>query len=343
MPELYVDAATGSDSNSYADAQTSTTPWLTIDHAMSNVVAGDTVWIKGGTNYNETATIVTVGTVAAPIFYKGYTTTTGDGGKATLYNSTTLTYGITSSLTSYTYNVFENLIVDNYDGSGVSATGTDALQFINCDFTNNGGYGAVVDNHNGFINCHAEGNSSIGFRMDQGALFFCSSTANSSYGAKNTDGDSLYYGCEFYANTNRELDTGVGSFVINCTVDGDGGGVGINSGTAIRRQYFINNIVYDCTTGIDAASVSFFNIGFTNLLYSNTSNYLDYDTRAQATDVYTAPTFTDEANADYTLGSGSGAINTGTDFSGTSSPGQDIGAHQSADAGGGGSRVIITG
>ena len=50
-----------------------------------------------------------------------------------------------------------------------------------------------------------------------------------------------------------------------------------------------------------------------------------------------------QAGGDYTLASDSAARNAGADASGTSSPGMDIGAHQSADAGGGGSRVIITG
>lgn len=54
MPTLYV-RKTGSDSNSYAQAQSTSTAWLTINKALTSAVSGDTVYIGAGV-YRETVT-----------------------------------------------------------------------------------------------------------------------------------------------------------------------------------------------------------------------------------------------------------------------------------------------
>ena len=86
---------------------------------------------------------------------------------------------------------------------------------------------------------------------------------------------------------------------------------------------------------------------YNNLLYSNTNDYESgsFPSGHGRFDVTgSAPAFTNEASHDYTLGSSSPARNAGADNSGTSSPGMDIGAHQSEDSGGGagGSKVVIS-
>ena len=76
--DQYLDAATyyvsqsgGSDSYTPAQATNIATPWLTIQQAANNVVAGDTVIIRAGT-YRETVALPVSGTSNAPITFQGY-------------------------------------------------------------------------------------------------------------------------------------------------------------------------------------------------------------------------------------------------------------------------------
>jgi hypothetical protein len=63
----YYVATNGSDSNNGTIAY----PWLTIQKAADTVVAGDTVYVRGGT-YREYVTIGISGTLANPITYMAY-------------------------------------------------------------------------------------------------------------------------------------------------------------------------------------------------------------------------------------------------------------------------------
>lgn len=70
--------AVGDDAN-VGTSEGSGNAWKTIDKAMNTVAAGDKVWVKASANYTELVTIDTVGSIAAPIVFEGYTSTTGDG------------------------------------------------------------------------------------------------------------------------------------------------------------------------------------------------------------------------------------------------------------------------
>lgn len=121
--------------------------------------------------------------------------------------------------------------------------------------------------------------------------------------------------------------------MFNCTVDGDSKDT--NQGILVAINWypyvFINNIIYDCTTGIDGVASAHVapQFGKNNLVNSNTDNYSNW--APTSTDVTGAPKFTDETTQDYTVGDDSVAINAGYDASGSSSPGMDIGAHQRLD------------
>ena len=347
MATYYVDNANGSDAS---DGLSEANAWATIDKAMNTVAAGDKVWVQGGTDYTETATMDTVGTTTAWIVFEGYTSTTGDGGKATIDGASTRANGITSSLAA-TYYRFENLIFENHTGNGFNTITSDALLFVNCEFNNNGGRGAECDNVGVFIDCTATGNTGDGFGSDVGGRYIsCTAHNNSGDGFQGDSGATVFYNCISSSNSlNGFIGQGSGTSgamcAFNCTVDGDGKdtNIGFDESFVAAPVVLVNCIAYDCTTGIEGHSTtpSAAQIGRNNLVNGNTTAYTVWD--PTSTDVTSAPGFTNEANQDYTLAGGSAARNAGADNSGTSSPGMDIGAHQSADAGGGSGIIKMAG
>ena len=70
----YYVATNGNDSYSQAQAQSTSTPWKTIQHAAVNMSAGDTCSIRAGT-YRETVAPANSGNSALPITFQAY----GDG------------------------------------------------------------------------------------------------------------------------------------------------------------------------------------------------------------------------------------------------------------------------
>lgn len=71
----YYVATNGNDGNSVSQAQNLATPWKTIQHAATNMKAGDTCIIRGGT-YRETVTLPSgcTGTASSPVTFKAYGT-----------------------------------------------------------------------------------------------------------------------------------------------------------------------------------------------------------------------------------------------------------------------------
>ena len=337
MPTYYVDGAVGNNEN-LGTSEGAGNAWATISYAVSQVSAGDQVWVKGGTDYTET-TARPVGLSSAWITFSGYTTTPGDGGKATI-DATGETYGISAIGPPISvYARWENIIIENATSYGASCGNDGYDAWINCEFNNNGG-GGVLGNKTTFVGCSATGNTGIGISTGYGSVVNCVSSGNSTDGVKS----NAVFGCELISNAGIAIQgtNFCPAFCCN-TIDGDNDDTTIGIQTiSYQNSIMINNIIYDCATGISVATNSSGHEVSNNLLYANATNFTNIP--AEHDNLTTdAPAFTDEAGGDYTLASGSAARNAGADASGTSSPGMDIGAHQSADAGGGGSRVIITG
>jgi hypothetical protein len=312
MTTYYVDTAVGNDGNA-GTSEGAGNAWATIDHAMNTVAAGDKVWVKASGNYNETATLDTAGSAATPIVFEGYTSTTGDNGKATIDGQSTRSNCITTILGA-TYYVFKNFVFTNATSIGASLGTADICTFVNCDFTNNGGAGIQIDNNITFINCESNSNSGRGFDPDTcNAYVGCIAHSNTTTGIVATAITSVVYKCVVYNNsTGNGIDTTSGS-IIGCTLDGENSAATGIRMTSETDSVICDNIIYDWATAVDSGtwdSVQGFR-GY-NLLNSNTT---DYDSTGQETlgigDVTGAPSFTDEANDDYTLGGSSPAIDAG--------------------------------
>lgn len=149
-----------------ADAGTYNEPWATLQYAMSNVSAGDTVYLRGGTYAVTSAQAITsnpglVGTEANPICFFNYpgevpiidgSTKSSQSHGITLYYSSFVKFrGIrvqdhaqfeTNSFPS-AFNLyycsdlsFENCSVSNIGGRGFAGRWCSRMTFINCDADN---------------------------------------------------------------------------------------------------------------------------------------------------------------------------------------------------------------
>jgi hypothetical protein len=292
--------------------------FATIDKSMSVVAAGDKVWVKASGNYNEVANVDTAGTLAAPIMFEGYTSTTGDNGKVTIDGQSTRANCITSSVSTSAYYIFANFIFTGATSVGCYLNLQDATKFINCEFNNNGGDGCFGDNSILFVNCLFNGNTGNGCDVDVDVrLVGCIAQGNAGPQFK-ADNFSVIYRCLVYntAATGPAIDVAAGEAFIGNTVDGEGSatsdGVWLD---AIGYATAIDNIVYDWDEGFKL-SASFDEttsvIGY-NLMNSNTTNYSYSDTHGTTgyQDVTAAPDFVDEAGDNYKLNAASPARNAG--------------------------------
>lgn len=344
MAEIWVNnqATGGSD-----DGSSEANGFLTIDQAMNWVTSAGTgphtIWVKGGTNYNETFTIDTLITDFFGIIFEGYTSTTGDSGVVIVDGESTRPSGLTCLLSGNARYKFKNFEFTNHTGSGVDTTLTDSIVFENCTFSNNGGSGVTADNDIAFLRCVIDGNAN-GLDVDSGCMFvFCLFSNNTVWAINGSSASSLAYGCTFVDNWAGWYNGNGSANLVSCTFDG------ITSEDAFNTSPYIpslamNNIFTNCVTALDGITDPSFSYGLiseSNLFYNNTT---DYDNWPNTTGDITGvdPLFTDTGSTDYTLTVSSPARNAGADASGYSGNGMDIGAYQSTDAGSG-TRIVMAG
>lgn len=343
MSVYYVDTAVGNDGNA-GTSEGSGNAWATIDHAMNTVAAGDKVWVKASGNYNELATIDTAGTQTSPIVFEGYTSTTGDGGVATISGQSSRANCIVDNIAANTniFYCFKNFLCTLATGDGVN---TDCLSITwkNCSFSGNGTTSG--DGYQGsgqFENCKFDDNSARGYNGDRSntVLIGCRAYRNGTDGFAQTIGALIAFACEAFSNGSVGFLGGQGNnqpcILINCTVDGDAKDTtdGLKVNTAFRQiNAVVNCVFYDCTVGVTGANQDEVVISRNNLVNSNTTAYSGFSTFTG--EVTSAPAFNNEGANDYTPGSGSPLIAAGYDGATLEgfTPYMDIGAIQSAGAG----------
>lgn len=317
MTTYFVDMAVGADTNAGTSAG-SGNAWKTVDKAMNTVAAGDKVWVKGSANYTELATIDTVGTITAPVVFEGYTTTTGDGGQATITGSSTRANCLADSTAADTrlYYVFKNFHFTAATAEGVLSDGQN-LTFKNCKFSTNATIGLSCRGLVGCEKCEFSSNTTNGCTVASGdniggGIFVgCTFYSNGGSGLRCIAASSVVVGCVFFSNAADNMQLGAnGCFfaVINCTVDGDGKdsdtGLLIN-GTSYQGTV-VNTVLYDCTTGYDGQGTNRgeATISRNNLVNANTTAYSSGATFTG--ELTSAPTFVNEvAGADYHPDTGS--------------------------------------
>jgi hypothetical protein len=316
MATYYIDGAVGSDANA-GTSEGSGNAWATIDKAMNTVAAGDRVWVKATGTYVETPTIDTNGSNVSPIIFEGYTSTTGDEGKVTIASGATT--NLSATTTSSCYYLFKNFIFSGGSSNAASPAGADYIMWYNCEFVSGGADGAGGTGNNWtFYHCEFLNNTSFGCDNTgntNGIFAGCIFSGNGSGGVRSAQSVMLFYkNVGFNNGTSAVFDLNACTACIGNTVDGENtASVGIDIDGDAVYPIVIDNIVYDCTTGIGVSGsawvVSVF-MGY-NLLNNNTTDYSNTYEMTGVNDVTSAPAFTDEAGDDYTLGATSPAIDAG--------------------------------
>ena len=331
MATYYVDGAVGNDGNDGL-SEGAGNAWATVDKAMDNVAAGDKVWIKASATYSESPAIDTAGTIVTEIVFEGYTSATGDGGRATIVGM------LTDTIATNIMYCFKNIVFDaNGANANCTQLGSSSITWRNCVFKNATSTGQTMVFTGCFYECEFLDNGSDGTALDGASTFVNCKFYRNTVSGIDCAGTVICYNCVFFSNGEHAIDGGAANgaviVVLNCTVDGDSKDTlsGINNNASFRGYVVAaNSIFYDCETGIDS-DYGDRDILVYNLLNSNTANY-GGDAAGQEGEVTGAPLFTNEvAGADYSLGAGSPARGAGTDYSADE---MDIGAIQVASTGG---------
>ena len=319
MATYYVDMSAGANTNAGTSAGAGNA-WKTIARAMDVVVGGDKVWVKASAEYTNPAIIATAGASNAPITFEGYTTTTGDGGRATM-NTTEATrclgtsYGLAAN--TAIYYVFKNFRFTGAIADGVN-TDCNNLTFKNCKFDTNGTNG-ITARLSLYEACEFSSNTGAGCVIDDGGGCFlgCRFYSNGGNGLTCQSNTGVVLGCTFFSNAGNNMKLGgtdMLSVVYNCTCDGDGkdSNAGISWNGTGHMAVAVNTVLYDCGIGLDSPGGNMGErvISRNNLVNANTTAYTNAATFTG--EVTSAPAFVNEVGgADYTPAAGSPLINAG--------------------------------
>jgi len=317
MATYYVktDGDDGKDGLSEANA------WQTIDHAMNQVAAGDTVYVKTGT-YAETAIIDTAGTSNSPIVIEGYKTTPGDEGDGewvVIDGEGTRTSGITRSITGALYYVIRHVRATGHAGTGFDLSSCMNFHLENCrsDYNSGTGFDGVSSGSTFqiFAGCRANNNGSAGFRVGANAVLWgCSAFSNSGQAMVSFSGNFAVVGCLIY-DCNAvaiQMITSMGpGIVAGCIIDGCNGAssTGIYSLTG-THFLVLNNIFCRLNVALDSlVDCGGLRVVRNNLFYGNTADRNHFPEGFG--NIYSDPQFVDADNGDYRLQAGSPAKGVG--------------------------------
>ena len=323
MTDIYVnaDASAPNDGTSEGDG------WLTLQAAFTDITgkgAGPHTiyWKKAAADYDELATIATAGAAGAEVQVVGYETTITDNVQVTI-DGGGLLRGITSTPSGPLYYAFRNIIITASSGSGFDLVTEDNCSFINCESHTNGISGFICNDRHAFLQCEAYSNSEDGFNLDdEVSVHSCKSYANTDDQFTMSGAaciiNTLIYGIEGAGDIGIRLG-GLNLYTVaNCTIDGEGSsatnfGIGLSTSNNVMGM-FVNNIIYDCGTGVNFTTDGgrLATVGYNLMNTFGTADYTNV-TEIPGSDQTGAPDFELEGSDDYRVKNTSPAVNNASD------------------------------
>lgn len=329
--------------------------------------------LKNNATYSVTAQI-TLDSNSQVVFYQGYTTTAGDGGKVVIDGGTSgasfTILRISGARVRVTDFIIQNngatgsadgieslsgevvlrgLVINNVRGSGIRINGNNTLvvecETHTCNQSNTSNKAGILASTNlvTHVRCIAHDNSgsnTSGFLTTNGQVWYfnCISDTNGSHGFANSGfgGTAWYQNCVAYNNTSSGI--AATSF-------------GSDNAFYVENCLLVSNGAYGFTGNGSTQRFQF----YYNAFYSNTSGQIN---SSHVNDAYivgsvtlTGNPFVDAANGDFDLNTTAGAgaacrgtgrgtfTQTASSYTGTLGY-PDMGAVQHQDSGGGGGTTI---
>ena len=296
------------------------------DAFFEQLVAGNIVYFYNNNNaasqvFTLSASIsitVGAGSAASPITVAGYKTTRGDNPAGE--GRPTIACGALNMAWATIGWIVKNLIYTLTSSNGIGDTGatSGAVTFKNCKVTNSSGSA----DRNGFfpsasaykiMNCEAISTLGDAIQCDNLSphIFGCY-IHDSKNGILATTGAPVVIGNVFDNLSTAGMNysgTGIPKIFGNVFYGAEGkAGIALNLSTCTNVQ-IVNNIIYGWTTGVSfTASTNTAYLDY-NDFYNNTTDVSNCSLGEN--DITTNPNFTDAANGDFTVQSGSPVIGTG--------------------------------
>ncbi len=336
----YYVATSGSDSN----PGTNTQPFRSIREGITNIAAGDTLYIKSGT-YGESIDSNAF-TIPRGSSWNNAPVIAASPGHTVILRPSKGGEVINLANSNIRYVIFERLILDAANVTfGISTTnGTNHIRFRNIEVKNSRFSGIILTpgtqpapyrTFQEFINCHVHhnGNSSLdhGFYISTSDNLIQGSNVhnNSSFGMIAFSSNSSrriqnnrFVGNKIYRNSTKAatsagilLSSGDGNMAYNNILyDGKFGIVVKNNNPTNTRVY--NNTIYNHTVGLEITSLSSGAIVKNNISYKNTVNIINHGRNTTLTNNLTGnPIFVGESNRNFHLQAGSPAVDNGATIS----------------------------
>lgn len=266
-----------------------TWPFSVMAATMTNA-AGDTprINIKNGVTYSITAAMTQ--SVAGPVLFQGYTSTPGDGGKATIDGGAT-----GASFVLLTFSAFNlsagDLIFQNNGDSGTSnlvTASSGESDFSRCVFAHGRGSGLSVNSGSMVWECEAfdcsQSGTGAGFITTASASCFRRCISHDNSGGASSHGFTVAQGvtCEnciadSNAGSGFSVSSSTGCFLIGCdSYNNSADGVTLSAGSAsvsaIENCNFVKNGGWGINgSGGGARNGAVINCGFGSGTQANTS------------------------------------------------------------------------
>jgi len=286
-----------------------------LDSFFDNVntfIAGNTVHVKndGTMTLTENIAVIVDGVKLLKIRIEGYNTTRGDQPKGA--NRPAIACGSNTFNFDFMWQI-ENLILTGTAVSVLSVTRSSIVKNVkstNSSGTSNRRAIRMDSTRIVILACEAISTNGEGIAVDQGSATIISCYLHDSVDGINHVGESTIHvtNCIFDTNTaGIKGSNNDGLVVTGCTFYNNTDGIKDGGSGDVEGYAFFNNIFDANTTGINIGDAS--DIFMDNNLYDNTTDVTGTRKGKGPNSVTGDPGLTDPANGDFTLGSGSNAIN----------------------------------